>query len=240
MTKTRQARQMSNPVEWAFDFDLCFMLEVETKSIAHYLPRGIYPSEARPGISLLTFSIHRFPEGAVGGKMPGIVEATVGVLVQPNLSIAMPLPRFAVYVIYVTSSCQEFMQYANEVDKMPVYEAKNLKCVISEDFSVFVSDDRGPMFELRNTIEDISFRYSEMMGQGLTYANGENLYCTPFKWTGDLCEHQDRSKNFGKVYNHPSLKGIIINEEEQNCYMQMFTPLDDEGVLTYWSPIKLY
>lgn len=240
MAEARHKKQPINPIKWAFDFDLCFMLEVETTSIAHHLPRGIHPSEVRPGISLLAFSIHRFPEGAVNGTMPKITEASVGVMVQPNLSIAMPMPRLAIYVIYVASSCQKFTQYARDVDKMPIYHAQNLKCIVSEDFSVSVSDDNGPMYELKNTLENVVFKKSELMGQGFTYANGEDLYCTSFKWEGNLCEHQDGSKDFGKIYNHPSLKGIRINEEQQTCYLQMFTPLDDEGTITYWSPIRIY
>lgn len=241
MTEVHHTKQLIGPVKWTFDFDVCFMIEVETTSILKHLPRGVYAAEVRPGISLMAFSVHQFRDGAVGETMPKtIVEATASIVVQPNLSIPMALPRLAMYVIYVASTSPEFDRYAQNVDKMPIYDSPNLKCVIREDLSVSVSDDNGPMFELKNTSPNIAFKKSELIGQAFTYANGKELFCTPFRWQGRLWEHQDRSQGFGKIYNHPSLGGINVNEAQQTCYLQMFAPLHEEGTITYWRPVSIY
>lgn len=243
MQGQKTALDITNPKEWAFDYDIFFFIEVPTATIKDKLPRLIKPVEPRPGVSLIGFGLHRFVPGNLNGKLPALAEVNCSVLVQPNLSVKMPIPRFSFYVLYLASSCDDFMEYATTVDKMPAYCSSNLQCIISDDGTeVTCKDDNGIMFELKNTLPQPKYTPDTISGQAFTCANGEDLYCTPFKWRGTLCEHQHSSKNFGKVYNHPSLEGISLSENNQECNFQMFTQNGDEGkgALTYWDPILMY
>ena len=98
-----------SPEEWAFDYDIFFFIEVPTASIKHKLPRLIKPVEPRPGISLIGFGLHRFIPGNLDGKLPALAEVNCSIVVQPNLSLKMPIPRFSFYVLYVASSNADFI-----------------------------------------------------------------------------------------------------------------------------------
>ncbi len=206
------------------------------------MPAQMRPVEPRPGVSLLGFGLHRFVHGNLEGKLPALSEINCSVVVQPNLAVKMPVPRFSFYVLYVASSNPDFMEYATKTDKMPGYYASNLQCHISADGTeIMCKDDHGIMFELKNTLPQPVYVTDTISGQAFTCANGEDLYCTPFTWQGTLCEHQHKGKDFGKIYNHPSLEGISISEKYQECNFQMFTPngAGGNGKITYWDPIHL-
>lgn len=241
MLITKKSSQVVASRDWAFDYDISFFLEVPTHSIMDLLPRLVHPYEVRPGVSLLSFGLHRFEAGNLEGTLPVFVEANCGILVQPRLSIGLPPPRFAIYVLYIASNTNAFVQHATNVDKMPVYEASNLQWRISPDGQrVEAWDDFGPMFTLQNTQPNPVYTTGDFHAQIFSLPDGKSLYHTRIQWQGQMSENQHKSSGFGKFYNHPSLKGLEIDEQNQNCYMQMFTPACAKGNMTFWEPTKLY
>ena len=74
-----------------------FVYETATQNIEHLLPDGIYAYEARPGVSLIFLGYNDYNPGneIYGEKHEQFFEITRFILVQPDLSVAMPMPRFA-------------------------------------------------------------------------------------------------------------------------------------------------
>lgn len=241
MLTAKTAYQNAAKIDWAFDYDISFLFEVPTQTITSLLPRLVHPYEIRPGVSLLAFGFHQFEPGNLEGALPKFTEANCGILVQPRLSAGMPPPRFAIYVLYISSSEKGFVKHAASVDKMPVYEASNLQWTISADGQrVEVWDDLGPMFNLQNTQPDPVYTAGDFYAQIFSMPTGDHLYHTQIRWQGILSENQHKGRGFGKVYNHPSLKGLEIDEDNQVCYMQMFTAAKAPGNLTFWTPKRIY
>lgn len=241
MLIANQQNQLTKSIEWAFDYDIYFFIEIPTSSIKPLLPHLVQPNEVRPGVSLLAYGLHRFESGNLDGSLPEFVEVNCSVVVQPRLSIGMPPPRFTAFVLYVAASTEGFNQHAANVDKAPIYSASNLQWTISPDGQqVKVWDDFGPMFTLQNTHPKPTYTTGDFNAQVFTSPNGENLYHTVVRWQGRLSENQHSGRGFGKVYNHPSLKGLEIDEKNQSCYMQMFTEQGAKGILTYARPNRVY
>ena len=230
--------ETSDYIDWTFDYDIFFTFEVETSAVETVLPGRLRPFEARPGVSLVSCSVHHFSRNNLG-KLPDFNEANVNVLVQPDLSIEMPHPKFAFYIVNVVSDCEPFLAHANEVDKMPTYHSPSLRCVVSEDGqSVSVKDDDGLLFECKSTYEGTpSFVNETIYGQGFSQIEGED-YNINFRWTGELIEHQ-RKGNAGQIYNHPSLGKLELPTEPMTCYLQMVGPRNQKnGQLRYYTPVK--
>lgn len=235
-------KHIESAIEWAFDFDIFFSFEIPTAILKPILPKLIHPQEVRPGVSLIALGLHRFLAGNLDGSLPAFVEANCSILVQPQLSLGAPPPRFAYYVLYVASSCEGFTKHAAEKDKMPVYQASNLQCTIAPDGErVDVWDDHGPMFTLQNTKPNRTYLHADFFGQIFSFNEAkQQLYLSQIRASGQLCEHQHKGRSFGKLYNHPSLRGLQINEHDQNCYLQMITKIGEKGLLTYGKPKRVY
>ena len=74
------------------------LFEIPTAAIAPLLPKGVEPLEVRPGVSLYDIGDVLWNSGNLDGSWPAFHELTAMIVVQPDLSIDMPMPKFAFYV----------------------------------------------------------------------------------------------------------------------------------------------
>jgi hypothetical protein len=224
---------MTDRVEWRFDFDIMNDFEISTQLARHVLPARVQPFEVRPGISLISFSLHKFAKGNLQGRLPEFTEASCAIMIQPFLARhEFPLPRFSLYVLSVVSSCSEFLSHAAEVDKMPTYYSPDLRCNITESGRrVEVEDGSGKLFTLENRVLDPSFTAGKINGQAVTSIGGK-LHRMAFAWEGLLFEHQKRTDG-GDFFAHPALGGLEVPAGRKECHHQMLTPQNAPGRVIY-------
>jgi len=90
--------------------------------------------------------------GNLHGRLPGFTETTFMVAVQPDLTIEMPTPRFAFFVLNIGADSALFTSNESQTLKLPVTTFEGLKVAVDRDErGVHLADAQGPLMRLRST-----------------------------------------------------------------------------------------
>src|SRR5262249_30290128 len=150
---------------------------------------------------------------------------------QPDLTLDMPMPRFAFYVLGAGADSAEFMANEERTLKLSTHVLPTL--AYEADLSipaVALGDDDGPLFTLRNTHPAPVARELEQWGQFYTAKNG-TLYRGIWEWEGVAVEHQHPG-DAGRVYSHPFYGELATHLGD--CWLQMFGARDAEIVQRFF------
>lgn len=224
---------LQNPVLWELDFDLFYMFEIETSKVRSILPSNIHPFEVRPGITLLVIGIEYFKAGALG-KLPPFAEVNWVIMVQPDLTIDIEMPKFSFFVGNIGATNNEFLDYASIEDKLPAYRSSNLFINIDRQAGIIdVVDEYGLFIKLRSTFPNKKlYQFASFSGQSFSSFNGK-LMLKLWNWSGELIEHQTRNESC-EIVQHPFFSGIDVAGCAKNCYYQMIThPIADIDLIFY-------
>jgi hypothetical protein len=152
---------------WALKNHLLHLYEVDTEALLAVLPRELDPVEVRPGVGLLGVECLGYlpsPFGDGGGPFDELV---IAVAVQPNLGIAMPVPRYCIHALSIRSNSRRFVDEECAPLWSNVAYRPGLRLAFSADgASCEASDEQGPI--ARCLDPDPSFVPKVLWGQYYT------------------------------------------------------------------------
>jgi hypothetical protein len=225
-----------NPVLWELDFDLFYMFEIETSRVRAMLPPYIHPYEIRPSVTLVVIGIEYFKVGALD-KLPPFAEVNWVVMVQPDLTLEMEMPKFSFFVGNIGATNDEFLDYAFYEDKLPVYRSKTISINIQRDLGIIeVGDEYGTFIKLKTTFpqKNNTYHFSSFSGQSYSLYE-EEVMLKLWSWSGELIEHQT-TNDLCEINQHPFFNGIDVSGCAKSCYYQMSTrPVADIDLVFYES-----
>ena len=223
-----------NLIIWEFDFAMTTFFEVDTDLIAPLLPKQISPMEIVPGVSLLNITAFNFPEGGLG-HLPNFQELIASIVVAPDLSRGVP--KFAMYVFSLGSTCQEHLDHSADYYKLPSYEKLEFGKINRVDNVIEFGDKDGAILTMKNCGNNIGdFLGHERYFQAFTLQD-DKLFIADLYLKAELFEHQDQG-DAGIINNHPFLKGLELFEEERVPYLQMLLEPSTRGKQFYYKPEK--
>ena len=223
-----------NLIIWEFDFAMTTFFEVDTDLIAPLLPKQISPMEIVPGVSLLNITAFNFPEGGLG-HLPNFQELIASIVVAPDLSRGVP--KFAMYVFSLGSTCQEHLDHSADYYKLPSYEKLEFGKINRVDNVIEFGDKDGSILTMKNCGNNIGdFLGHERYFQAFTLQD-DKLFIADLYLKAELFEHQDQG-DAGIINNHPFLKGLELFEEERVPYLQMLLEPSTRGKQFYYKPEK--
>lgn len=227
-------------IDWSLRHQMAFIFELPTEQVLRSLPRGIQPVEARPGISLMFLGYNDYNPGNViyGQKQPAFVEITRTFIVQPNLNIDMPLPRFTFFVDRIASNNEIFIKQEIEKLYLPTYYSPSLVVETNEIKTNAIAKDKFGMIQsLINTHPEPVYRDDSFFGQYYTVQDGK-LYFGIFYWSGKACIHQ-RPGKAGGIHEHPYLTELPVHipaEGSKDPYLQIITAYDQPLIQRFYQP----
>jgi hypothetical protein len=211
-------------IDWRLLRHLFFTFEVPTDAAEALLPRPLSCVEPRPGISLLSVGVLKYHAGHFGRPdAPPFHELVAALHVQPDLSVHMPVPRFAFFAISVYSDSPDFVAQEGRLLFTPTEHRPDLVVEWSDDATaVDVSDARGPIVTLQNTHPAPTYTPTEFHGQHYTLKDGR-LMRGLWNWTGTRFEHMQRAPGASRLHPHPFWKSLPLGRA---TYTQMMAPPD--------------
>lgn len=229
---------LQRPIRWTFDFDLFFLFEIDVADIALPMPRGTFPQEVRPGVGLIGIGVLLGVDGNPHASMGRFTEISWCVVVEPDVSRRMPIPRYSVVTGNVGSDSEAFLRHAADVDKLPIFRHKNLRCTVDrEASSAYVEDDDGPILRLFNTSPDPIYVPRVNWMQMRSREAGE--WFQALSWSGDACEHGYDHRG-GELFPHPFWEGITIRGLGDRCYLQVVARPGAEIDMDFYEPVPLH
>jgi hypothetical protein len=229
---------LQRPIRWTFDFDLFFLFEIDVTGITLPMPKGVYPLEHRPGVSLVGVSLELGLAGALDGTVGAFTEINWCVIVEPDLSRRMPIPRYSVVTGKVGSDNEAFLKHAAEVDRLPIFRPKNLRYSVDRDAcSAYAEDDDGPILRLFNTSPDPIFVPRVHWVQLRSREGGE--WFQALSWTGEACEHGHNHLG-GELFPHPFFEGVDTRGLGDRCYLQMVSKPRARIDVDFYKPVLLH
>ncbi|MFO7565170.1 MAG: hypothetical protein R6X02_21170 [Enhygromyxa sp.] len=229
---------LARPIGWSFDFEMVFLFEIAVDEARRHLPAPLMPIELRPGVGVLGIGVQSLCAGNLG-ELPEVREIYCTIAVQPQLSVPMPTPRFAVVPVIIAATAPSFLARARELDRlnaMPWTPTLDIE-LDRAGLRARAADDRGPIFELWNVHEQPSFVDAEMWGQEFVGVDDDPLYFQAWHWRARKAEYQRRGG--GRLHPHPFFAGIDLDAVSPDPYMQFITPPQTDGTLTLFAPIPL-
>ncbi len=227
-------------IDWNIRHQLAFVFEINTAIIRSLLPKGIEPFEARPGVGLMFLGYNDYYPGNLinGIEQPRFDEVTRFFMVQPDLSIDMPMPRFTFFVHRIGSNNQNFIDQEISRLHLPSFYAEDLIVETHSDKTGGMARTAGgPIQEWKNTNPDPRYYEDSFYGQYFTLQNNE-LWFGVWFWAGDVCTHQHPGDG-GRIFHHPFLDDLektIQPEHVGNSYMQLITAFDKPLVQRFFEP----
>ena len=229
-------------IDWNIRHQMAFVFEIDTDLANEMIPAetGLQAYEARPGVALMFMGYNDYYPGNIiyGEPQPEFIEITRMFMVQPDLSIDMPLPRFTFYMHQIASNNPTFIKQEIETLHLPSYYAPTMVAKTNEaKTDLFVSDKDGKIRELLNTHPNPTYRNDSFYGQYFTLQD-DQLYFGVFYWSGHVCIHQ-REGYGGGEFDHPYLSGLdktFPPEAIKNVYMQLITTYDAPLVQRFYRP----
>jgi len=225
---TEQIEDMKLIIFWKLRHQMGFVFEIDTSLVLPLLPYGIYPVEARPGISMAFISYNDYAPGlnSIDGKeQPRFYEMTRCIIVQPDLSVRMPVPRFTFFVHRIGSNNASFVEQEISWLHLPSYHSSSISPDVDETGQTLVlRDEHGPIQHLKNTHPSPVYRNESFFGQYYTVEDGK-LYFGAWSWRGVACVHQ-RGGDAGGILEHPFLTELerrMPAKSLQTSYQQFFT-----------------
>ena len=123
--------------------------EVDIQALDRVVPSALEPVELRPGVGLLSLALVRYMPGLYGVDSPAFDEVSLSVHVQADLSVEMPLPRFALYATQVWANCEAFCAQETGLLSVPAHYRPSLRLELDAQGSAAALADDGPIAELR-------------------------------------------------------------------------------------------
>ncbi len=208
--------------DWRIERHVAFTLEVPAPPLEARLPAGVSPVRPVPGMALLQLIVARYGAGTLGSPEP-FDEVVCAALVEPDLSLDMPLPRLTLHVFDVLSNSARFVAHKVPALKMPVHHAPSLEVHHDADaYAVRVADAQGPMFELGSP-DAAGFKHKAFVGQYFAQHEGA-LQHSVWAWEGTLFETQRRRGGHVALADHPWLASWEVGSLERlrraPCFMR--------------------
>ncbi len=222
-----------NLIIWNFDYAFSTFFEVETEVILPYLPKALSPMEIVPGTSLLNMTAFNFKKGNMG-HLPEFQELICSLIVAPDLSRGVP--KFAMYVINLTSTCQEHLDHSADYYKLPVHTPLSYGNIDRESNSIDYGDTKGTIVKMDEIPAAKAYSNHERYFQAFV-SEGEDLYIADVYIEASLHEHQEIGEA-GILGDHSFFKGIEFIEPDPPPYLQMILKPGESGNQYYYRPEK--
>lgn len=211
---------------WRLQKQIMFNWEIDTEALEPFVPGELTLVEVRPGISLLSITGMHYAGGHFGENSPPFFELAVLAHVQSDLSVRMPVSRFAAYSISIYSNSIDFLRQVGKTTFSPVLHNPSLELTFTENWDGMDARDKdGPIVSLRNTHPNPIYKADEMWGQH--YNDTTGLRFGVWEWEGCKFEHMHKG-NAGRFHPHPFFKGIDISRI-RGCYRQMILQPDSSA-----------
>lgn len=205
-------------IEWHIQRHIMFTWEVDLEAIEPLIPPELTAVEVRPGIALFSVAALLYEPGQFRPDSPPFLELVSVAHVQPDLSVKMPVSRFAMHAISVYSDSPDFIQQEGEKLFTPTTFDPSLKFTFTEAWDgVDASDDDGPIISFKSTHPSPVYTPDEMWGQHFNDSHG--LHFGIWEWDGIKFEHMHRG-DAGRLHQHPFFKGMDTSRI-RGCYRQM-------------------
>ena len=217
---------------WQFDFALTTFFEVDTYLVQPLLPSILKPVEVVSGISLINVTAFNFPAGALD-SLPEFQELIFSVIVTPDLSRGVP--KFAMYVVSIGSSCREHLDHSVDYYKLPVYENLIHGSINKDKLSVDYSDSVGSIITMQNCSHQINFKEDEKRYFQAFSSCNDQIYISDCHIQASLFEHQ-QAGNAGQIHTHPFFKNLILDDATPTGYLQMIGEPGKLGQQVYYRP----
>lgn len=211
---------LASTEDYVIDEHLNYMYEVDTARISPLLPAPLSPKEPRPGRSLVNVGYMKFDATQIGG-LADTIELTLSIIINPDLSLDMPLPRMSVYDFRIASNCPVFLAHEDEYQKLKGMHLPGLSRRLEAPGHLDVWDDEGPIFALRNPNPAPIYKYEYATGQYVS-DHPSGLHQGVFSWEGVGCEQQ-ADGDCGRLFPHRFYQEIDVSWIG-DCFLQMFLP----------------
>lgn len=223
-------------IEWHIEKHIMFSWEIDVEALDPFVPKELTPVEIRPGIGLFSVAALLYLPGQFYEKSPPFLELVSVAHVQPDLSVKMPMSRFAMHAISVYSDSPDFIKQEGEKLFTPTKLDPSLRASFSLACDgVDVSDEDGPIVSLRSTHPSPVYAPDEFWGQH--YNDTHGLHFGIWEWDGWKFEHQAKG-DAGKLHDHPFFKGMDL-KRIRGCYRQMIPKPGEKAVERFYRVRKL-
>ena len=219
---------------WNFDFALTTFYEVDAFQLESLIPPQLSLQEAAPGVGLINVTAFNFVKGQLGA-LPEFQELILSAIVSPDLSRGVP--SAAMFVLSLTSTCQEHLDHSQDYYKLPVVELLTESSIDKINHEINFEDGNGKIAQIKNCAPVINeYNYSKRYFQAFT-KEGEHVFISDVFIEASLFEHQE-SGDTGKLYEHPFFKGIEVDDSDVTNFLQMVNEPGSAGKQTYFKPTK--
>lgn len=222
--------------EWNIDELAHFLFEVPTSMVLPLLPRGVYPVEPRPGVSLLDVGYVAWGAGNWEAHWPAFDEVSVLLIVQPDLSFPMPMPKYAFFALNICANYQEFLDTEPVQLHLPTFFLPIAAKLTPDPYAVEVESRGELLMRLRNTQDPMQYEEVDWLGQFFTVDEGI-LYMGVWKWVALSAEHQAMG-DAGQLCKHAAFKDLDL-EPHRTCYLQLFAKPGTGSVQRFYEPFAL-
>jgi hypothetical protein len=220
-------------IHWRLRRQLLFLFEVDADALAKVVPPQLEAVEVRPGIALMGIECLHYRTGHFGEDSPEFYELVFAAAVQPNLGIAMPVPRYCMHGVSIFSNSKPFIDDECKLLFSSSEYVPGLRFEISEDgTSCDVFEGDRPIVRCKNTNPAPTFDHKVLWGQ--FYVDVGGLAQGIWRWEGELCEHM-RKGDAGEFFEHRFFKGLDLSRI-RGCYRQMSAKAEASSMLSRWLP----
>lgn len=224
--------------DWFISDHLAFTFELPLATVEALVPPAVSPIRPAPGLALVQLIHARYAAGTLGEPTP-FDEVVCAALVEPDLSLDMPLPKVTLHVLDVLSNSARFVAHKVPALKMPVHHAPTMRGVFDADGrGSKVEDERGPLLELR--CPDASrFKPKSFCGQYFARHDGA-LHHGVWAWQGSLFESQRARRDIGIVHAHPWLGDLGLEAlRGAPCFMRQLREPGQAVRMRTYAPRRL-
>lgn len=205
-------------IEWHIQKHIMFTWEIDLEALEPLVPPELTAVEVRPGVALFSVAALHYKPGQFRPDSPPFFELVSIAHVHADLSVKMPMSRFAMHAISVYSDSPDFIEQEGEKLFTPTTLDPSLKFTFTEaSDGVDAADDDGPIVSFKSTHPNPVFTHDEMWGQH--YNDTHGLHFGIWEWDGVKFEHMQRG-NAGRFHAHPFFKGMDLSRI-RGCYRQM-------------------
>lgn len=205
-------------LHWRIKKQLVFFFEVETDQLAPLVPPQLELQEVRPGVSLCALEMLHYKVGHFAEGYREFYEAVFAATVQPDLSIDMPVPRFAMYAMKVVSDSTEFCHSEASSIFTPTHHVPNFRTEFSDDgASCELFDGDYLIASCHNAAPETPVKPQTIWGQYFT--NTQGLQRGIWRWDGLAAEHM-KSNADTRLHPHLLWSGLDVSRVSRS-YRQM-------------------
>jgi hypothetical protein len=219
-------------ITWRLRQHMICVWEVEMKALLAAVPEELEPIEVRPDVGLVSIACLRYRTDHFVPGYREFTELALFTLVQSDLSVKMPQPRFSTYAMNVYSDSPEFVAHEGRTIFTPTQLVPSLDVVFgNQPERIDASDDRGPIASFTNLGGAPKYQYDVMWGQH--YNDTQDRVCQGiWNWDGYVFEHMERG-NAGQLHQHPFFGKLDVSRV-RGCYRQMFMQPDSDAFQRFY------